>query len=96
MIQALNEVQGDLSNNQERFRKALAATTVESPPGPVRLDENRQGNATIFVTEVKEGKDGKLFNSFVRAFENVTQTMGMERAEFTKLGVPGRDTIQCP
>lgn len=96
MIQALNNVNGDLSDNQARFRKALSATIVEGPAGPVRLDENRQGNATIFVTEVKAAPDGRLFNSFVSATENVTQTMGMDRAEYMRLGVPGRDTIQCP
>jgi branched-chain amino acid transport system substrate-binding protein len=96
MIQALNAVKGDLSNNQQAFRKALSAVVVDGPAGPVRLDENRQGNATIFVSEVRADKDGRLFNSFVRSFENVTQTMGMDRAKFMKLGVPGRDTIQCP
>jgi branched-chain amino acid transport system substrate-binding protein len=96
MIQALGAVNGDLSGNQARFRQALASTVVDGPAGPVRLDENRQGNATIFVTEVRAAQDGRLFNSFVQAFPNVTQSMGMPREEFLRLGVPGRDTIQCP
>jgi len=96
MIQALGAVGGDLSGNQARFRQALAATVVDGPAGPVRLDENRQGNATIFVTAVRAAPDGRLFNSFVQASQNVTQTMGMPREEFMRLGVPARDTIQCP
>jgi branched-chain amino acid transport system substrate-binding protein len=96
MIQALGAVNGDLSGNQARFRQALASTVIDGPAGPVRLDENRQGNATIFVTEVRAAQDGRLFNSFVQAFPNVTQTMGMPREEFMRLGVPARDTIQCP
>jgi branched-chain amino acid transport system substrate-binding protein len=96
MIRALEEVGGDLSENHAAFRRALSSTTVESPIGPVRLDENRQGNATIFVTRVAADGDGNLFNTFVRATENVTQTMGLDPAEFAALGVPGRETIQCP
>jgi branched-chain amino acid transport system substrate-binding protein len=96
MIQALGAVNGDLSGNQARFRQALASTVVDGPAGPVRLDENRQGNATIFVTEVRAAQDGRLFNGFVQAFPNVTQSMGMPREEFARLGVPARDTIQCP
>jgi branched-chain amino acid transport system substrate-binding protein len=96
VLQALNEVKGDLSNNQQRFRAALSKVVVDGPAGAIRLDENRQGDATIFLTTVKQGSDEKLYNSFVKASRSVTQTMGMDRAAFMKLGVPSRDTIQCP
>lgn len=96
VIQALNEVKGDLSGSQQKFRAALSKVVVDGPAGTVRLDENRQGDATIFLTTVKQGSDGKLYNSFVKASRSVTQTMGMDRAAFMKLGVPTRDTIQCP
>jgi branched-chain amino acid transport system substrate-binding protein len=96
VLQALNEVKGDLSNNQQRFRAALSKVVVDGPAGAIRLDENRQGDATIFLTKVKQGSDEKLYNSFVKASRSVTQTMGMDRAAFMKLGVPSRDTIQCP
>ena len=96
VLQALNEVKGDLSNNQLRFRAALSKVSVNGPAGAIRLDENRQGDATIFLTKVKQGSDGKLYNSFVKETRSVTQTMGMDRAAFMKLGVPSRDTIQCP
>jgi branched-chain amino acid transport system substrate-binding protein len=96
MIEALEEVGGDLSDDHAAFRRALATTTVESAIGPVRLDHNRQGNATIFLTRVAADDDGHLFNTFIGATENVTQTMGLDPAEFAALGVPGRETIQCP
>ena len=89
-------MKGDLSNNQQRFRAALSKVVVDGPAGAIRLDENRQGDATIFLTTVKQGSDEKLYNSFVKASRSVTQTMGMDRAAFMKLGVPSRDTIQCP
>jgi branched-chain amino acid transport system substrate-binding protein len=96
VLQALNDVKGDLSNNQQKFRAALSKVVVEGPAGAIRLDDNRQGDATIFLTTVKQGADGKLYNSFVKATRSVTQTMGMNREAFIKLGVPTRDTIQCP
>ena len=96
VLQALNDVKGDLSNNQQKFRAALSKVVVEGPAGAIRLDDNRQGDATIFLTTVKQGADGKLYNSFVKATRSVTQTMGMNREAFMKLGVPTRDTIQCP
>lgn len=96
VLSALAEVKGDLSGNQQKFRAALAKVVVEGPAGQIRLDENRQGDATIFLTTVKAGGDGKLYNSFVKATSGVTQTMGMDRSAFMKLGVPGRETLQCP
>jgi branched-chain amino acid transport system substrate-binding protein len=96
VLAALAEVKGDLSNNQQRFRSTLSKVLVDGPAGPVRLDENRQGDATIFLTKVKSSADGKLFNSFVKETRGVTQTLGMDRSAFMKLGVPARETIQCP
>lgn len=96
VLSALAEVKGDLSGNQQKFRAALSKVQVEGPAGQVKLDENRQGDATIFLTTVKSGGDGKLYNSFVKATRGVTQTMGMDRSAFMKLGVPARETVQCP
>jgi branched-chain amino acid transport system substrate-binding protein len=96
MLRAFEEVKGDLSDHHAAFRRALSSMTIESPIGPVRVDHNRQGNATIFVTRVAAGGDGQLFNAFVRATEDVTQTMGLDPAEFAALGAPTRETILCP
>lgn len=96
VIAALEEVKGDLSNNQRAFQDALAKLTVRTPMGgTVRLDDNRQAIATNFIRRVVE-REGKLFTTQVAKFENVTQTFGIPRAEFLALGSPSRDNPSCP
>ena len=46
LVNALNAVEGDLSNNHEALRAELAGMTLELPYGPVSLDENRHGSST--------------------------------------------------
>ncbi len=43
LIQALNAVDGDLSDNHAALHEALSNMTLEVPYGTVTLDENRQG-----------------------------------------------------
>lgn len=94
-IEALNAVDGDLSDNHARLREHLATAVVETPVGPVRLDENRQGIGSNFVIEVVRGEDGGLVTEVVRVAEGVTQTLGMDRDEFLALGPVGRDNPKC-
>ena len=42
LIQALNEVNGDLSDNHKALRDALSKMTLKAPFGTVTLDKNRQ------------------------------------------------------
>lgn len=96
VIMALNEVKGDLSNNQRAFQEALSKLTVPTPMGgTVKLDDNRQAIATNFIRRVIE-RDGKLLTTQVAKFEGVTQTFGVPRAEFLALGSPSRDNPSCP
>ncbi|MGD8711184.1 MAG: ABC transporter substrate-binding protein, partial [Ectothiorhodospiraceae bacterium] len=71
-------------------------TTFDTPTGKRHLDQNRQAVADIFVTEVDEGDDGKLYNKVVKVVPQVNQTMGMDRDKFLALGRVGRDNPQCP
>lgn len=95
MIEALNAVDGDLSDGQAAFRKALASMKLASPTGPVTLDENRNGIANIFLTEVVEGDDGNLQNKLIKVIPSVNQTLGFPRDEFLALGAVGRDVPVC-
>ena len=52
MFKALDEVKGDLSNNNKKFREALNKISLDAPNGKITLDENRQAIGTNFVTEV--------------------------------------------
>jgi len=94
-IQALNAVDGDLSDGQQAFREALATTPLETPLGTVELNENRQASGTVYINEVAEGPGGTLVNRMVGKAENVNQTLGMTAEEFRAMGLPSRDTPDC-
>ncbi len=96
VMRALKEVGADLSDNGVKLRAALAKESFETPTGPVRLDQNRQAIATIFVTEVVQGPNGNLLNKVVRVIPDVNQTLGMDRAAFIAKGPPSRTNPECP
>ena len=94
-IEGLNAVDGDLSDNQKKLREWLSNATIDSPVGPIKLDENRQAIAVNFVTEVVEGPEGNLVNKLVKVTDPVNQTLGMDRDAFLALGKVGRDNPKC-
>jgi branched-chain amino acid transport system substrate-binding protein len=96
VLTALNQVGGDLSGDQAKFRQALAAVKLDTAYGPVRLDENRQAIANIYVTEVARRADGSLYNRPLKVIPGVNQTLGQPRDAFVARGVPSRDNPSCP
>jgi branched-chain amino acid transport system substrate-binding protein len=94
-LDALDAVGGDLSNGQEAFMAQLSSMTLDSPLGPISLNENRQASGTVFVTEVVEGADGNLQSVFRAAYPGITQTLGMTADEFRAMGLPSRTTPDC-
>jgi branched-chain amino acid transport system substrate-binding protein len=94
-IDALNEIDGDLSDGQAKFRAALADDAVETPLGAITLNENRQATGTVFINEVQDDGAGGLRNVMVGKVEGVTQTLGMTADEFRAMGLPSRDTPDC-
>jgi branched-chain amino acid transport system substrate-binding protein len=96
VLTALNQVGGDISGDQAKFRQALAAVKLDTAYGPVRLDENRQAIANIYVTEVARRADGSLYNRPIKVIPNVNQTLGQPRDAFVARGVPSRDNPSCP
>lgn len=95
VLTALDQVNGDLGNDQAAFRDALTNLELDTPTGMVKLDQNRQAIADIFLTEVQLGDDGKLYNEVVKVIPAVTQTMGMDRQAFLDLGPASRDNPSC-
>ncbi len=94
-LDALDKVKGDLSDGQKAFREALAKTDLKAPNGEIKLDDNRQAIGTNFVTEVAAEPNGDLANKLVKIVPNVTQTLGLDKATFAKIGLPSRDTPEC-
>lgn len=95
VLTALDAVGGDLSNSQQKFRAQLAGLELDTPTGKVRLDENRQVIADMFLTEVAESADGALYNKVIKITPQVNQVMNGDRAKFLALGRVGRDVPQC-
>jgi branched-chain amino acid transport system substrate-binding protein len=93
---ALDKVGGDVSDGGAKLREALTKLSFDTPTGKVSLDKNRNAVADIYLTEVTEGSDGNLYNKLIKTIPQVNQTLGIDEAEFMKLGVVGRDNPNCP
>jgi branched-chain amino acid transport system substrate-binding protein len=94
-LDALDAVKGDLSNNQAALRKTLATMTVATPTGDVKLDENRNAVANMYLTEVAKAPDGTLYNKVVKVVPGVNQMLGLTPVEFKKVGVGSRNNPEC-
>ena len=95
MLQALDAVNGDLSDGQAAFRAALNTLELDAPNGKITLDSNRQAIGTNFVTEVVQLDDGNLATQLVRKIDGVEQTLGLTVEDFAELGLPSRDVVDC-
>lgn len=95
-LDALDMVNGDLSDNQAKYRQALSTMTLKTPVGDYTLDENRNAIGVNFITEVARGDDGKFFNKVVRKIDRVDQTLNLGKEAFDKMGLGTRDNPACP
>ncbi len=95
VFDALDQVKGELGDNQAKLRQTLSTMTVATPTGDVKLDENRQAVANIFLTEVAKGPDGALYNKFIKVVPNVDQRLGLSKEDFAKMGVGTRSNPEC-
>jgi branched-chain amino acid transport system substrate-binding protein len=94
-LDALDAVKGDLSNGQKAYREALQKTSFNGPAGLVKIDENRNGVGTTYITEVAKAADGSFYNKVVKQVPNITQTLGLPREQFVKMGLGSRDVPDC-
>jgi branched-chain amino acid transport system substrate-binding protein len=94
LLEGLEQVKGDVTNNHAALRSLLARLELKTPTGLVRLDENRQAIADIFVTEVIKTADG-LSTKVVKIIPQVNQQLGMTRAEFQKVGLASKTSPEC-
>jgi branched-chain amino acid transport system substrate-binding protein len=95
VLLALDQVAGDVSGDQAKFRDALSKLSFDTPTGKVSLDKNRNAIADIYLTEVTKGDDGKLYNKVVKTVSQMNQTLGIPEADFLALGAVGRDNPDC-
>jgi branched-chain amino acid transport system substrate-binding protein len=73
----------------------LSNLEFDTPTGPVKLDERREGIANIFLTEVVEGPNGNLVNKTIKVIHNVNQTLGLPYKKFLEYGQVGRNNPPC-
>jgi ABC-type branched-subunit amino acid transport system substrate-binding protein len=95
MLQALDKVNGDLSDGHKKFREALSTLMLDAPNGQMKLDSNRQAVGTSFVTEAVKDANGDLVSKVVQVVPNVNQTLGIDPAAFARIGLPGREIPVC-
>ena len=76
VVTALEKVDADLSDDQQRFRSALASLELEAPQGNIRLDENRRAVGPNYLVKVVKTRKGRLGRTTFRSVPNVEQTFG--------------------
>ena len=95
LYEALNKVNGDLSDSQSKLKAALTSVVLDAPNGKISLDEDRQAIGTNFVTEVVDDGKGNLLSKVVKVVPDVHQTLGYPRDVFLKIGPPSRTNPEC-
>ncbi|MDO8119765.1 ABC transporter substrate-binding protein [Isoptericola sp. b490] len=75
ILQALDQVGADLSDNQAAFREALTSLDPTFPNGSVTLDENRNSIQPAYVVKIVD-KDGSLGFEVVKSIKSVDETFG--------------------
>jgi branched-chain amino acid transport system substrate-binding protein len=93
VLQALQQVHGDLSDGERPFRAALAKIELDAPNGHVRLDSHRQAIAPNYLNRLTRNVDGRITVHTFLTVPNVDQTYG---GLFTASSPPpGRSFPSC-
>src|SRR4051812_29742263 len=86
---ALEAIKGKVEDKQA-FMKALRATKVDTCRGPVSFDAYGNVVGNVYIRKV-ERKEGRLVNSVVHTYPNVSQFWTYKPDEFLKNPVYSRD-----
>ena len=76
VMQALEKVDGDLSDGQQRFRQALARVELDAPQGHIHLDANRQAVGPVYLRQVVRNDGGTLRFRTIRTLQDVDASFG--------------------
>jgi branched-chain amino acid transport system substrate-binding protein len=84
----------------EQFVKLLSTIELETPRGPVRLDEMRNPVHNVYIRIVRKKKEhgydkDELWNTVVKTYPNVGQFWTWKKEEFLKQPVYSRDYPPC-
>jgi branched-chain amino acid transport system substrate-binding protein len=95
IAQALEEVEGDLSDDHAAFREALTNLELAAPLGPIKLDDNRQAIMDNFLQQIVADNtgDGVPDVKTIKTIPEVDQTFGGFFSPDTPS--PDRDDPKC-
>jgi branched-chain amino acid transport system substrate-binding protein len=101
--QMIDEVMGKNKGKfpgAEPFIKQLAAVKVDSPRGPVSIDEMRNPVQNIYIKKIEKKKmfgytKDELWNTVIKTYPNVNQFGQFKKDEFLKTPVYSRDFPPC-
>ena len=84
----------------EQFVKILSTIELETPRGPVRLDEMRNPVHNVYIRIVRKKKEhgydkDELWNTVIKTYPNVGQFYKYKKEEFLKQPVYSRDYPPC-
>ena len=91
VIDAVLKATGGAIEDKAAFIKAARASTVDTARGPVRFDEYGNVVGNIYIRRV-ERKAGRLVNTVIKTYPNVSQFWTYDPAEFLKQPVYARDS----
>jgi branched-chain amino acid transport system substrate-binding protein len=76
VLETLEQVHGDLSGGERRFQAALANVRVNSPVGPIPLDQNRQAVGENYLGQFQRSPDGAITYRTIQVVPNVDESFG--------------------
>lgn len=91
VLKSLAAVNGKLDDGHAALNSTLSKLTLDTPTGPVQLDQNRQAIANNYLFQVRNG-----VSALIQTIPNVNQTLGMDRATYIAQPTFDRDHPSCP
>lgn len=88
--QALEEAGGDASDT-DAFVEAAQSISLETPLGPMELDEYNNPIYTAYLREVQERDDGQLWNVVLEEYPDTSQFWTYDPEEYLEDPVYSRD-----
>ena len=95
-LDGLDAVNGDLSDDQEKYREALTKPEARRRrPARSRSTRTARRSARHFITEVAKGADGIFYNKVVKVVPKVDQTLGLLARTSSSRWVSARATSRA-
>jgi len=92
--EALKSINGEIED-KEKFRTALRKVEIsDDPRGPMKMDDLGNPIENVYIRKV-ERVDGKLQNTVIHTYPNVSQFWTYNRDEYLKAPVYDRNNPPC-